>query len=169
MKELAKAAGNEYGSLVDDGIFGVLTDGAVKRMQRFLGVRADGIIGPKTRAAINHSCGAKEEPQPQQEEVKTCPVFTQYYKQGSVGGEIPKIQEFLKSNGFYAGEINSQMDNKTLSAIKAFQTKYFDDILKPWGIKKATGRWYKSTRRKANILSGCQVDAVVLDNGVTLR
>ncbi len=39
-----------------DGIIGPLTDGAIKRMQVFLGVTPDGFVGPITRTAINNSC-----------------------------------------------------------------------------------------------------------------
>lgn len=39
-----------------DGILGPITDGAIKRMQAFLGVTQDGYVGPKTRLALNNSC-----------------------------------------------------------------------------------------------------------------
>jgi len=41
-----------------DGILGPITDGAIKRMQTFLGTKADGYIGPITRSLINTSCGS---------------------------------------------------------------------------------------------------------------
>lgn len=41
-----------------DGILGPITDGAIKRMQTFLGTKADGYVGPLTRALLNNSCGA---------------------------------------------------------------------------------------------------------------
>jgi hypothetical protein len=41
--------------------------------------------------------------------------------------------------------------------------------LKPWGLTNPTGRWYQSTRRKANLVAGCQVDALKLDNGKVLK
>ncbi len=41
-----------------DGIIGPLTDGAIKRMQAFLGTIQDGLVGPITRGLINHSCGS---------------------------------------------------------------------------------------------------------------
>lgn len=41
-----------------DGILGKLTDGAIKRMQKSLGTAQDGLVGPKTRALINNSCGS---------------------------------------------------------------------------------------------------------------
>ncbi len=40
-----------------DGILGKITDGAIKRMQVYLGTKADGYVGPMTRALINKSCG----------------------------------------------------------------------------------------------------------------
>jgi peptidoglycan hydrolase-like protein with peptidoglycan-binding domain len=42
-----------------DGILGRLSDGAIRRMQTFLGTRADGFVGPVTRGLINKSCGSK--------------------------------------------------------------------------------------------------------------
>ena len=42
----------------EDGILGKLTDGAIKRMQIFLGTTPDGMIGPITRNLINNSCGS---------------------------------------------------------------------------------------------------------------
>ncbi len=41
-----------------DGIIGPLTNGAIRRMQVFLGTFQDGMVGPITRGLINHSCGA---------------------------------------------------------------------------------------------------------------
>jgi hypothetical protein len=41
-----------------DGILGPLSDGAIKRMQTYLGTKADGYVGPITRNLINNSCGA---------------------------------------------------------------------------------------------------------------
>jgi len=39
-----------------DGILGPQTDGAIKRMQKFLGTYQDGKVGPITRGLINNSC-----------------------------------------------------------------------------------------------------------------
>ena len=41
-----------------DGIAGPLTDGAIKRMQVFLGTTPDGFVGPITRGLLNNSCGS---------------------------------------------------------------------------------------------------------------
>ncbi len=41
-----------------DGVLGKLTDGAIKRMQKFLNTKQDGLVGPVTRELINNSCGS---------------------------------------------------------------------------------------------------------------
>ncbi len=40
-----------------DGILGPISDGAIKRMQTFLGTKPDGFVGPITRGLLNNSCG----------------------------------------------------------------------------------------------------------------
>jgi murein L,D-transpeptidase YcbB/YkuD len=47
-----------FKSGAEDGILGPITDGAIKRMQTFLGTKADGYVGPITRGLINKSCGS---------------------------------------------------------------------------------------------------------------
>jgi hypothetical protein len=42
-----------------DGILGPISDGAIKRMQTYLGTFADGYVGPITRGLLNKSCGAE--------------------------------------------------------------------------------------------------------------
>jgi hypothetical protein len=114
----------------EDGIFGPLTDGAVKRMQAFLGTRQDGIVGPITRSLLNYSCKDEEKEEPVLD-VKQCPHFTTYYKKGQKGGEITKIQIFLKEQGLYNGPIDGIYGNGTDAGIRAFQSKYASDILAP--------------------------------------
>lgn len=46
-----------FSSGAEDGILGPITDGAIKRMQKFLGTYQDGLVGPITRSLINNSCG----------------------------------------------------------------------------------------------------------------
>jgi hypothetical protein len=46
-----------FNSGPEDGIIGPLTEGAIKRMQTFLGTIPDGYVGPITRGLLNESCG----------------------------------------------------------------------------------------------------------------
>ncbi len=151
----------------EDGIFGPITESAVKRMQASLGVRVDGIVGPETRSAINHSCGEEEEEL--DPSISKCPVFTKYHRRGDRGGEVAKIQKFLRDVvKVYRGKVDGIFGEETFQAVKRFQEKYRDRILKPWGMTRASGRWYQSTKNTANFLSGCR-ERTVLDNGYILQ
>lgn len=161
MNRLGFASGEE------DGILGPITDGAIKRMQAFLGTTQDGYVGPITRSLINNSCG-DEIVEEITLDIKECPFFTEYYKSGETGGEISKIQTFLNNEGF-STSVDGEMGPSTINAITAFQNKYATEILVPWGLTSGTGRWYQSTRKKANELAGCPVGIVTLDNGVTVN
>ena len=47
-----------FGSGKEDGILGLRSETAIKKLQKFLNVAQDGKIGPKSREVINNSCGA---------------------------------------------------------------------------------------------------------------
>jgi surface protein len=46
-----------FASGKEDGILGMVSNGAIKRLQLSLGTKADGYVGPVTRALLNNSCG----------------------------------------------------------------------------------------------------------------
>jgi len=102
-------------------------------------------------------------------DIAQCPHFTTYYRSGDRGGEISKIQTFLKGKGYNPGTVDNIMGPKTITAIKQFQATYQEQILTPWNLTHPTGRWYQSTRYQANKLVGCPEESVKLDNGVTLK
>ena len=82
-----------------------------------------------------------------------CTAFlTGYIKPGAQNDplEVAKLQLFLKT---YEGAdvlINGVYDAKTIAATEAFQSKFKDDILTPWGVDAPTGNVYLTTRRMVN-------------------
>ena len=81
-----------------------------------------------------------------------CGYISSYLKIGSNNSitEVNKLQSFLKNTEELDVDITGIFDQKTLNAVKAFQTKYSSDILSPWGIKDPTGHVYYTTRKKIN-------------------
>ncbi len=66
--------------------------------------------------------------------------------------QVTKLQQFLKKQGFGFVASNGLFDADTFAAVKAFQSKYADDILKPWKISEPTGIVYLTTLRRINLL-----------------
>lgn len=64
--------------------------------------------------------------------------------------QVKRLQHVLKTYEGAAVEESGEYDRATLSAVHAFQTKYWDTILAPWNIKESTGFVYLTTRKKAN-------------------
>ena len=88
----------------------------------------------------------------------SCSYFKVPLKIGSYGREVKKVQKFLKDQGLFKGEITGYFGPITKEAVKKFQEKYKEEILKPWGLDEGTGWWYKTTMEKANKLLGCKPD-----------
>jgi hypothetical protein len=61
--------------------------------------------------------------------------------------QVKLLQEFLNKELGVDLEVNGEFDRPTLDAVKAFQLKYSDEILTPWGIFTPTGYAYKTTLR----------------------
>ena len=93
-----------------------------------------------------------------------CPYLTDYLRidfNNSVE-QVIRLQSFLKYfEGYDYVTVNGVFDQATLSAVDAFQAKYGDDVLKPWGINAPTGYVYKTTLGKINqILCGTAIPHV---------
>lgn len=93
-----------------------------------------------------------------------CPMFIGYYRKGNRGSEVKKIQVFLNKEVNAGLPITGWFGPATDAAVRKFQQKYFSVIIAPWvppEKAEATGYWYKTTRMKANQLSGCREGTAV--------
>jgi len=92
-----------------------------------------------------------------------CPFLTGYMRIGYVNdpANVARLQVFLN---IYEGSnlaVTGVFDEATFQAVEAFQLKYKDDILTPWGINQPTGYVYIRTLGKINqILCGTGIQAV---------
>jgi len=75
-------------------------------------------------------------------------------KSGDSGSEVKKLQECLaKDKDIYPdGTVNGNFGEATKKAVIAFQEKYADEILKPSGLTKGTGKVAGATIKKLNSL-----------------
>ncbi len=64
--------------------------------------------------------------------------------------EVTKLQTFLKNVEKLDVDINGTFDEKTLNAVKAFQEKYVDEVMTPWGVTTPTGQVFYTTQKKVN-------------------
>ncbi len=155
--------------LVVDGEYKIEDMSAVKRFQsnnpdvlRFWNLnKPTGSVFITTRKKINtlqceYETGIK------------CPFFNSYQTKGDVSPEVLKIKKFLNALEGESLDLTETFDSQTDKAVKRFQTKYTPRVLIPWGLSRATGWWYQSTKKTANDLLGC-FEPVRLDNGVVIE
>ena len=102
---------------------------------------------------------------------KDCRPFTTYLKIGKKNdtSEVKLWQAFLNKHMGEKLMVSGTYNKTTESAIKRFQSKYADEVLKPWGLTKPTGYTYQSTRAQGNKILGCGEGSVTLDNGVVIK
>jgi len=87
----------------------------------------------------------------------SCPKISKNLKYGMKDAEVKCLQEFLKSQGpeiYPEGLVTGYFGPLTLSAVKRFQQKYWQEILAPWGLtqNQPTGFVGPTTRAKINQL-----------------
>lgn len=82
----------------------------------------------------------------------TCAYITDYLRFGGNNSvsEVTKLQTFLKTVEGLNVDINGKYDTKTVEAVKAFQTKYLNETMIPWGVKNPSGEVYFTTKNKIN-------------------
>ncbi|MFK7927347.1 MAG: peptidoglycan-binding protein, partial [Myxococcota bacterium] len=136
---------NEHGSnLGTVGIFGKVTDRAVKRFQRSKGLHVDGIVGPRTATSLNGSSyrGAEgrdlapevsvvptprpDRPEDQSTEEpsveESAPTLSgkPEVSQGDMGPKVRVLQDLLSSAGFRVA-VDGEFGANTDRAVRAYQ------------------------------------------------
>ena len=104
------------------------------------------VIGEQrgTVAGIQHSAPVPE-----------CPRYlTDYLRRGMSNDplEVAKLQRFLNERMTVGLRVTGIFDAPTEAAVRAFQRRYADDILAPWGATQDTGYVYYTTQQKINEL-----------------
>jgi len=84
------------------GYYGSITQNAVIRFQKDAGLAVDGIAGPKTLAAVYRNASG-------------------ILKYGSRGQEVTRLQDALRSKGYFSGNSTGYYGSITTQAVKAFQ------------------------------------------------
>ena len=82
----------------------------------------------------------------------SCSYISDYLKLDGVNNaaEVTRLQTFLKNTEKLDVDINGIFDQKTFEAVKAFQAKYVDEIMLPWGVTTPTGQVFYTTKKKIN-------------------
>lgn len=93
-----------------------------------------------------------------------CVYFQGYWKKGSEGHEVAKIQDFLNRYMNMNLVVDGEYGKTTAQAVGKFQKQHREDILDPWNYVLPTNRWYKSTRATANGILGCEEEMVYLED-----
>jgi len=147
-----------FNSGPEDGIIGPLTDGAIKRMQIFLGTTPDGFVGPITRGLINTSCGTTDQTQTtppvavaQPTSITTSSCSFTNAKPGDEGPNVLAIQNFLQSQGLLTATPNGFYGPATSAATRAFQNNY-PNIYTSAGLTQASDWFYTNSIAQAVVL-----------------
>ena len=123
-----------------DGIFGSRTQRAVSAFQQKAGLKADGVVGPKTYAKLEEAAGGSggsgegEAPAP---DVTPAPTQApsgggssggssssgtyRNLKVGSKGEDVSRVQRQLKALGYFNASVTGGYYSVTRSAVRAFQ------------------------------------------------
>src|SRR3989344_2101978 len=88
-------------------------------------------------------------------EIQKAIEFTRDLSLGIENEEVKNLQEFLSqySDIYPEAKVTGYFGYMTRNAIKRFQEKYADDILKPLGLSEGTGYVGTATRAKLNELA----------------
>lgn len=96
------------------GVFGQMTDQAVRDFQRQNDLNVDGIVGSDTMKLLEAYIDTDAE------EIKGSVDVV--IKMGDENDEVANIQKALRNKGYYEGSIDGKFGNATLAAVKDFQS-----------------------------------------------
>jgi|GEM_PF-1639518 len=115
VKNLQERLNAHGANLTTDGDFGRKTETAVKNFQRNAGLSPDGVVGPKTREALNADPAAKAAEASNVDRTKTL-------RSGAEGPEVKDLQERLNQQG-YNLTADGDFGRKTGRAVMDFQAR----------------------------------------------
>jgi peptidoglycan hydrolase-like protein with peptidoglycan-binding domain len=128
-----------------DGLYGPLTEGAVRRFQQAHGLTSDGIVGPRTRAALrNASFGQRRAP----------PALRPGagYRSPGDAARVLEVQRMLSSLRYERGPLDGLFGPRTQAAVQWFQA---NRGLRPTGIvDQATLRRLRTLSRGSPGIDG---------------
>lgn len=97
------------------GFFGRLTEGAVTQFQRQKGLSADGVVGPKTYAALGTASGQTTST------ARATQPSRGVLRYGDRGAEVAALQTRLRSLGYFHNSSTGFFGRKTEAAVVKFQ------------------------------------------------
>ena len=106
-----------YFSSSSTGFFGSVTEDAVIRFQRDVGISADGRVGPQTSEAIAQRIGTGAP-------AVRPPSSGTLLREGDSGDKVLGLQNTLKRFGFFSGEATGYFGSVTEEAVLAAQRAY---------------------------------------------
>ena len=133
LQRLLQLAGYNVG--VSDGIYGARTAAAVRAFQANMGLRADGIVGRATMAALGMGT---DNSYTQQRAAGTAAATLTERQENTPSYNTADIQRLLLDAGYSTGSIDGVFGTRTESAIRAFQANHgliVDGIVGPATLK----------------------------------
>ena len=101
VKEIQQSLNKLGNKLKEDGVFGKLTDSAIRKLQKSAKIRIDGIVGSKTRDALKKALAGLSVPK--------------------TDINIKDLQNKLNIIGYNCGTVDGYIGSRTTNAIKKFQ------------------------------------------------
>ncbi|MBV6627026.1 MAG: peptidoglycan-binding protein [Rivularia sp. (in: Bacteria)] len=119
LQERLRVAGFYYGN--STGIFGPITEDAVKRFQRAYGLDVDGIVGSQTLTKLPRSGVGFGEEAPKSMTIAAARRNKEFLGLGDRGEPVRILQAQLIKAGYLKGQPNGYFGPYTADAVKRFQ------------------------------------------------